>query len=183
MEKQFLKSIIIATLATFSISTMAEQPKEKIGLNDSYDPNGSSISVQGLANKILEEASKSKYLVTVYNGTEYAYTITKLGSGDVKYLGNHNDVEGLVFLNVVGYVDGLKLNEQLSVYRPSKYQNSIFINKFDRNEFKPYKFNLGLDSNNNLMLVNGQQNVMYLQHSNTIKKHISNKEKNKDLVY
>lgn len=172
--------MIFAALAlAVSVNALAEAPKEAIKENIGYDRKGSSVSVQGIGNRILEQASKSRYLIINRNDIEYAYSIRKLGSGDVKYIGKQSDIEGLVFLEVIGYKDGEELNNQLTVYRPSKYQNSIYLEKFDRNENRPYQFNLSLDSSGKLFIINGLDDVTYLTPSDKLKKPVPFLEKNK----
>lgn len=178
-----MKRILAVLTAALSLNAFAEAPKEPVQLAGSYDPKAPSISVQGLGNRILDVATSAKYFVTTRNGTEYAYTFKRLGSNDVKYIGKQSDIQGLVFIEVVGYVDGLKLNSQLSTYRQSKYANAIWIQKFDRDEKKPYQFNIGLSADNKLVLINGINNVIYMSPSDAIVEHKTNKEKNKDLVF
>lgn len=161
----------------------ADAPKEAIVLNPSVDPKAPSISVQGLGNKILDAAGSAKYLVFDYNGKQYAYSIKRLGSGDVRYSGKPSDIEGLVFFDVTAYQDGRKLNSQLTTYRQSKYANAIRLEKFDRNEERPYQFDLGIDSSGELMIIDGRDNVIYLTKQDKIKEPISLKEKYKQFIY
>lgn len=170
MKNKLMKNILILSVITFSFNAMAEQPKEKIELNNTYEQKGKSISVQGVANKILEVAGKTKYLVINRNNIEYAYTIRKLGSGDMKYHGNQNDIDGLVFLEVIGYKEGRELNNQLTTYRPSKFKDAIYLEKFDRNENRPYQFNLSIDSKGNIFMINDLNDVTYLEQKDTLKK-------------
>lgn len=183
MKNKLIKKILILSTIAFSFNAMAEQPKEKIELNSSYELKGKSISVQGIGNKILEESAKSKYLVINRNNIEYAYSIRKLGSGDMKYYGKESDIDGLVFLEVIGYKDGKQLNNQLTTYRPSKYKNAIYLEKFDRNENRPYQFNLSIDSKGNIFIINDENDVTYLKQSNTLKKPTSILEKGKKFVF
>lgn len=179
MKKKSITNILILSSVLLSINSFADIPKEKIELNANYNPKGLSISVQGLGNEIIEKASSAKYIVFEKNGIEYAYSIKKLGSGDVKYIGNQSDINGLVFLEVIGYRDGYKFNNQLTIYRPSKYKNAIKLEKFDRDEEKPYHFDIGLDSNKNLIGISNENDVVYFNLKNSIKEPKSFKERSK----
>ena len=178
-----MKRIFAVLAATLSLNAFAEAPKEPVQLASSYDPKAPSISVQGLGNKILDVATSAKYFVTVFNGTEYAYSFKRLGSNDVKYVGKQSDIQGLVFIDVTGYVAGRQLNAQTSSYRQSKYSDAIFIKKFERNEKKPYEFDLGLDSENRLFIINKPGDVIYLKPTNEIQKPVSARERFKDKVF
>lgn len=177
------KSFVVLSSLALSISAFADQPKESIEIVRKYDYRGLSIDVQGLGNKILDEAGKSKYLIFKDGKSEYAYSIKRLGSGDVKYIGKQSDIQGLVFISVAGYANGKLISDQLSVYRPSKFGNAIYIDKFDRDERKPYKFDLGIDSSNNLFIINNDKNVTYLNHGDTLTTTERPKEVYKKLVY
>jgi hypothetical protein len=161
-----------------ALSAFAEQPKEPIELNSGADLKAPSIAVQGLGNKILDEASSAKYFVFMDDNVEYAYSFQRLGSNDVKWSGKPSDIQGLVFFVVTAYQDGVKLNSQLTTYRPSKYKNAIKLEKFDRNEKRPYSFDLGIDSESRLFGVNKVDDVTYLHKSDTIKKPKDPKEDN-----
>lgn len=174
-----LKSGLSVFALAFAINAFAEQPKESIELNPSVDPKAPSISVQGLGNKILDAAGSAKYLVFDYNGKQYAYSIKRLGSGDVRYSGKPSDIEGLVFFDVTAYQDGRKLNSQLTTYRQSKYANAIRLEKFDRNEERPYQFDLGIDSSGELLIIDGRDNVIYLTKQDKIKDPVPFRESNK----
>lgn len=178
-----LKSGLSVFALAFAVNAFAEKPKEPVELNSSADLKGPSISVQGLGNKIIEKASSSKFIVFDSNGIEYAYSIKKLGSADVRYSGNPKDIEGLVFLEVAGYQDGRKFNTQLTTYRPSKYMNAIKLEKFDRDENKPYEFDLGLDSEGRLIGITSLEDVTYFRPCDSIKKPQSAREKYKDLIF
>lgn len=177
------KWISVAIFSLLSGFVLAETPKEAIELNPSVDPKAPSISVQGLGNKILDAAGSAKYLVFDYNGKQYAYSIKRLGSGDVRWSGKPSDIEGLVFFDVTAYQDGRKLNSQLTTYRQSKYANAIRLEKFDRNEERPYQFDLGIDSNGELVIINSSDDVIYLTKQDSIKEPISFRERTKKFSY
>ena len=177
-----MKRIFAVLAATLSLNAFAEAPKEPVQLAGSYDPKAPSISVQGLGNKILDAATAPKYLVFTINNVEYAYSFKRLGSNDVKYIGKQSDVQGLVFFEVTAYQDGYKLNSQLTTYRQSKYAGAIKLEKFDRNEKRPYKFDLGLDSSGNLFGINKPTDVTYFSPADSIKKPTDTK-KNNPLFY
>lgn len=161
---------IFAVLATaFSLNAFADAPKEPVQLASSYNPKGLSVSVQGLGNQILDKASSAKYIVFEKNGIEYAYSIKKLEPSEIKYIGKRSDIDGLVFLDVTGFRDGYKFNTQLTVYRPSKYKDAIKLEKFDRDEEKPYQFDLGIDSQQNLIGITNQNDVVYFNLKDSIK--------------
>ena len=174
-----MKRIFAVLAAALSLNAFADAPKEPVQLASSYDPKGLSISVQGIGNKIFDKASSAKYIVFEKNGIEYAYSIKRLESSDVKYIGKRSDIDGLVFLEVTGFQDGYKFNTQLTVYRPSKYQNAIKLQKFDRDEKKPYQFDLGIDSQENLMGITNQNDVVYFSLKDSIKQPKTLKEKSK----
>lgn len=161
-----------------ALSAFAEQPTEPVELNAGADLTAPSISVQGLGNKILDEATSAKYLVFVDDNVEYAYSFKRLGSNDVKWSGKPSDIKGLVFFVVTAYQDGVELNTQLTTYRPSRYANAIKLEKFDRNEKRPYNFDLGMDSQGRLFGINKADDVTYLHKSGTIKKPKDPKENN-----
>ena len=183
MKKLLASKLFVLSSVAFVFTAFADQPKESIEANSAYDRKGTSISVQGIGNKVIEQASKSKYLVFNRNNIEYAYSIRKLGSGDVKYVGKQSDIDGLVFLEVIGYKDGKELNNQLTVYRPSKFKYAIYLEKFDRNEKRPYQFNLSVDSAGNVMIVNELNDVTYLTPSDKLKPPVSILEKGKKFVW
>ncbi|WP_313451010.1 hypothetical protein [Pseudomonas rhodesiae] len=182
MKKMLASNLLVLSSVAFAFNAFAAPPKEAIEANSGYDKKGTSISVQGVGNKVLEQAFKSKYLVINRNDVEYAYSIRKLGSGDVKYVGKQSDIDGLVFLEVIGYKDGKQLNNQLTVYRPSKYKNAIYLEKFDRNENRPYQFDLSVDSGGNVMIINKLNDVTYLTPSDKLKAPVSITEKGKKFV-
>ena len=174
-----MKRIFAVLAATLSLNAFAEAPKEPVQLAGSYDPKAPSISVQGLGNQIIDKASSAKYIVFEKNGIEYAYSVRRLEASEVKYIGNRSDIDGLIFLDVTGFKDGYKFNTQLTVYRPSKYKGAIKFEKFDRNEEKPYQFDLGIDSQQNLMGITNQNDVVYFSLKDSIKQPKTLKEKSK----
>jgi len=178
-----MKRIFAVLAATLSLNAFAEAPKEPVPLASSYDPKAPSISVQGLGNKILDAATAPKYLLIAHNGVNYAYSIKRLGSGDVKYVGKQSDIDGLVFLDVTAYKDGRKLNSQLTIYRQSKFSNAIYLQKFDRNEKRPYQFDLGLDSDGRLMIVNKPNDVLYMKPVDELQKAVPFAEKNSEFNF
>lgn len=180
---KILKYALSGLALCVSLNTFAESPKEKVEINSTVNLNAPSISVQGIGNEIIGKASSSKYIVFNSNGIEYAYSIKKLGSADVKYSGNPADIAGLIFLEVTGYQDGKKFNSQLTIYRPSKYKNAIKLIKFDRNEYKPYEFDIGLDSKGRLIGITSTEDVTYFSNMEIIKKPTSAKDKYKDLIF
>lgn len=175
---KFLKYALSSFALCLSLNTFADIPKEKVELNPSADLKAPSISVQGLGNKILDELTSAKYLAFEIDGVEYAYTFKRLGSADVRYTGNPGDIAGLVFLEVTAYQDGLKLNSQLTTYRPSKYKNAIKLEKFDRNEKRPYQFDVGMDSKGRVFGIDSLNEVTYLYKKDSIKQPKDPKEDN-----
>lgn len=183
MKKLLASKLLVLSSVIFVFNAFAAQPKEPIEANSAYDRKGTSISVQGIGNKIIEQASRSKYLVINRNDIEYAYSIRKLGSGDMKYVGKQSDIDGLVFLEVIGYKNGRELNHQLTVYRPSKFKNAIYLEKFDRNENRPYQFNLSMDSAGNMMIINELNDVTYLTPSDKLRPPVSILEEGKKFIW
>lgn len=172
-----MKRIFAILAAALSLNAFADAPKEPVQLAASYDPKAPSISVQGLGNKILDAATAPKYLRYVSNGTEYAYSFKRLEHSEVKYIGRQSDIDGLVFFEVTAYKDGGLLNSQLSVYRQSKYANAIKLEKFDRNEKKPYQFDLGTDSAGRIFGISSEKNVTYFSPADSIKEHVDIEKK------
>lgn len=171
----------------FALSTpaFAVTPDEPLTKNPNFviNSNQRSIDIQGLGNKILDEASSARYLVRVDNdGTEYAYNLKRLGSKDLGYTGNPNDIAGYIFFTLTVYIDGTKVQEQTTAFIPSEYSNAIKFLKMDSDENKTYAFNLGMDSNNRVYIITSPTDVVYLEKKETIKKPISIREKNKRFV-
>lgn len=187
MSRLLNASVIALAMALAVTTTYAEAPKEKLQMNSEYKINTDvrSNSIQGMGNKILDEASSARYLVRIdpNNGTEYAYNIKRLGSKDLGYTGNPEDIAGYIFFNLTVYIDGTKVQEQTTAFVPSEYSNAIKFLKMDRDEKDTYDFNLGMDSEKRLYIISNKNDVVYLTKSETIKKETSNKEKTKGLVF
>ncbi len=164
-----MKSGLSVFALAFAIKAFAEQPKEPVELNSSADLKAPSIAAQDVGNKILDELTSAKFWIFNVNGVENAYTFKKLSSTDVRYSGNPKDIDGLIFFEMTGYREGVKLDSQLTTYRPSQYVNAIKLQKFDRNENRPYEFDLGIDSQNRLFGIMKKDNVIYLQKADAIK--------------
>lgn len=145
--------------------------------NNTYNENQVSTDIQGFGNQILDQAGKSKYLKFDMQGTEYAYIIERMGSNDVQYTGNPNDMKGVVFLLVRAFKDGFELPKQVSTFTPSKYNNAIRIVKMDRNDVRPYEFDLGMDEDKRLFLIESTTSTTRLDQVDTIKKHVSRRDK------
>lgn len=145
--------------------------------NESYKDSQVSVDIQGFGNQILDQAGKSKYLKFDLQGTEYAYVIERMGSNDVQYTGNTKDIEGVIFIRVRAFKDGFELPKQVSTFAPSKYNNAIRIVKMDRNDDRPYEFDLGMDEDKRLFLIDGPTSTTHLEQVDTIKTHFSRKDK------
>jgi len=145
--------------------------------NESYKDNQVSADIQGFGNQILDQAGKSKYLKFDLQGTEYAYVIERMGSNYVQYTGNAKDLNGVIFINVRAFKDGFELPKQVSTFTPSKYNNAIRIVKMDRNDERPYEFDLGMDDEKELFLIESPTSTTKLEQVETIKKHVSRKDK------
>ncbi|CAM3762578.1 MULTISPECIES: hypothetical protein [Pseudomonas] len=145
--------------------------------NESYQPGQVSADIQGFGNQVLDQAGKSKYLKFDLQGAEYAYTIERMGSNDVQYTGNAKDLNGVIFINVRAFKDGFELPKQVSTFKPSKYNNAIRIVKMDRNDERPYEFDLGMDEDKRLFLIDGPTSTTHLEQVDTIKKYVSRKDK------
>jgi hypothetical protein len=185
MSRLLNASVIALAMALAVTTTYAEAPKEKLQMNSEYKINTDvrSNAIQGMGNKILDEASSARYLVRVDNdGTEYAYNIKRLGSKDLGYTGNPDDIAGYIFFNLTVYIDGTKVQEQTTAFIPSEYSNAIKFLKMDRDENKTYDLNLGMDSEKRLYIITSPTDVVYLNKAETIKKPVTIKEKNKRFV-
>ncbi|MBJ7434213.1 MAG: hypothetical protein JHC54_00160 [Acinetobacter sp.] len=151
--------------------------------NENYKDNQVSADIQGFGNRVLDQVGKSKYIKFDQQKTEYAYRIKRLSEGDIKYTGNKSDIKGIIFIEVTEYKDGLELPEQVSTFTPSKYNNAIKILKMDRNDERPYEFDLGMDSDSKLYLINENGSTVPLQQVNAIKRYIPLTEKHKDMIF
>ena len=160
----------------FSAATLVHA-EASFSKNESYKDNQVSVDIQGFGNQILDQAGKSKYLKFDLQGTEYAYVIERMPSNSVKYTGNPNDIKGVVFLLVRAFKDGFELPKQVSTYTPSKYNNAIRIVKMDRNDDRPYEFDLGMDDDKRLYLIESTTAIVPLEQVETIKKHVSRRDK------
>lgn len=186
MSRLLNATVISLAMALAVTTTYAEAPKEKLQMNSEYKINTDvrSNEIQGMGNKILDEASSARYLVRVdTNGTEYAYNIKRLGSKDLGYTGNPEDIAGYIFFNLTVYINGAEIQQQTTAFVPSEYSNAIKFLKMDRDEKPTYAFNLGMDSEKRLYIITSPTDVVYLNKSETIKKPISIKERNKKYVF
>ncbi|MCD7078623.1 hypothetical protein LRQ11_06755 [Pseudomonas sp. MAFF 311095] len=173
---------LVLSALIFSTAPLV-QAATSFSKNESYRVDQVSADIQGFGNQILDQAGKSKYLKFDLQGTEYAYIIERLGSNDVQYTGNAKDLNGVIFINVRAFKDGFELPKQVSTFKPSKYNNAIRIVKMDRNDERPYEFDLGMDSDNKLYLINKNGSTTPLQQVNEIKRDIPLTEKNKDMIF
>lgn len=151
--------------------------------NENYNEQQVSADIQGFGNRVIDQVGKSKYIKFDQQKTEYAYTITRYAEGDIKYTGNPDDMKGVRFIKVQLFVDGTPLRTQVSTFTPSKYNNAIKIVKMDRDDERPYEFDLGMDSDNKLYLINKNGSVTPLQQVNEIKRNIPLTEKYKDMIF
>ena len=145
-----LKVFSLPLMFALSTSAFAVSPDEPLTKNPDYviNSNQRSIDIQGLGDKILDEASSARYLVRQDNkGTEYAYSFKRLGSNDIKYTGNTEDIAGYIYFKLTVYQDGAKVQEQTTAFIPSEYSGAIKLLKMDRDEKPRYDFNLGMDAN------------------------------------
>ena len=160
----------------FSTATLVHA-EPSFSKNESYKDNQVSVDIQGFGNQILDQAGKSKYLKFDLQGTEYAYVIERMGSNDVQYTGNSKDLQGVIFIRVRAFKDGFELPRQVSTFTPSKYNNAIRIVKMDRNDECPYEFDLGMDEDKRLFLIDSPTSTTHLEQVDTIKKYVSRKDK------
>lgn len=170
-----LVSRVITVLLIFS-ATLAHADNN-FAKNNNYNENQVSADIQGFGNQILDQAGKSKYLKFDLQGTEYAYVIERMGSNDVQYTGNSKDLQGVIFIRVRAFKDGFELPNQVSTFTPSKYNNAIRIVKIDRNDDRPYEFDLGMDEDKRLFLIESTTSTTRLDQVDTIKKHVSRRDK------
>ncbi|PTT14431.1 MULTISPECIES: hypothetical protein [unclassified Pseudomonas] len=167
---------LVLSALIFSTAPLV-QAATSFSKNESYRVDQVSADIQGFGNQILDQAGKSKYLKFDLQGTEYAYIIERLGSNDVQYTGNAKDLNGVIFINVRAFKDGFELPKQVSTFKPSKYNNAIRIVKMDRNDERPYEFDLGMNEDKKLFLIESPTLTTKLEQVETIKKHVSRKDK------
>ena len=160
----------------FSTATLVHA-EASFSKNESYKDNQVSVDIQGFGNQILDQAGKSKYLKFDLQGTEYAYVIERMGSNDVQYTVNTKDRKGFIFIRVRAFKDGFELPNQVSTFKPSKYSQAIRIEKMDRNDERPYEFDLGMDEDKRLFLIDGPTSTTHLEQVDTIKKYVTRKDK------
>lgn len=180
MCKMINKLILTAVLCSTVTIANADPNFSK---NENYNDQQVSADIQGFGNQVLDQIGKSKYIKFDQQKTEYAYTIERMGSNDVKYTGNPADMKGVRFIKVQFFVDGTPGHTQVSTFTPSKYNNAIKIVKVDRDDARPYEFDLGMDSDNKLYMINKKGSVTALQQVNEIKRDIPLTEKNKDMIF
>jgi len=173
---------LVFILLLFSTATLV-QADTSFSKNENYNENQVSADIQGFGNQVLDQIGKSKYIKFDQQKTEYAYTIERMGSNDVKYTGNPADMRGVRFIKVQFFVDGTPGHTQVSTFTPSKYNNAIKIVKMDRDDERPYEFDLGMDSDNKLYIINKNGSTTQLQQVNEIKRKIPLSEKNKAMIF
>lgn len=175
--KQIFKASILFVSICAS-SAFAEAPKEAIRVNPEFSENQVSADIQGQGNKIIDQFGKANY-AKFYNGDdEYAYKIRRFGSNDISYTGNKNDIKGVIFLDLKFYKNGFEVS-QVSSFKPSKYLNAIRIVKMSRDDERAYEFEVGLDSDGRLYIINNKDDVTYLEESNEIKKYVPRRDRPK----
>ena len=79
--KNTLKLSVIPLIYAFSMAAFAVTPDEPLTKNPGYKINTDqrSFEIQGVGNKILDEASSARYMVRVdSDGTEYAYNFKRV---------------------------------------------------------------------------------------------------------
>lgn len=178
---KMISKLVLAAILCSTITIANADPS--FTKNESYNQSQVSADIQGFGNEILDQIGKSKYIKFDQQGTEYAFSIVRMGSNDVKYTGNPNDIKGVVFLRVRAYKDGFELPSQISTYTPSKYNNAIKIVKMDRNDERPYEFDLGLDGDKNIYIINSPTSAKQLQQVDEIKKDIPLTERQKKFIW
>ncbi len=175
-------SSLVFTAMLFSTATVV-QADTSFSKNENYNDRQVSADIQGFGNQVLDQIGKSKYIKFDQQKTEYAYTIERMGSNDVTYTGNPADMKGERFIKVQLFVDGTPGHTQVSSFTPSKYNNAIKIVKMDRDDDRPYEFDLGMDSDNKLFIINKNGSTTQLNQVNEIKRHIPLTEKYKDMIF
>lgn len=169
-------SWLVLSASLFSMSTFA-QAEQVFSIDGSYKDNQTSADIQGLGNQILDQAGKSNYLKFDLQGTEYAYVIERMASNSVKYTGSSSDINGVVFVLVRAFKDGFELPKQVSTFKPSKYNHAIRIEKMDRNDERPYEFDIGMDDDKQLFLIDSPTSTTKLEQVDKIKKQVSRRDK------
>ena len=170
------------TALLISTATLV-QADTSFSKKDSYNEKQVSADIQGFGNEVLDQIGKSKYIKFDQQGTEYAFSIERMGSNDVKYTGNPNDIKGVVLLRVRAYKDGFELPSQISTYTPSKYNSAIKIVKMDRNDERPYEFDLAMDGDKKIYIINSPTSAKQLQQVDEIKKDIPLTERQKKFIW
>lgn len=179
-----MKFATVISALFFCTASLAQADTAPIfSKNDSYNENQVSTDIQGFGNQVLDQIGKSKYIKFDQQGTEYAYSIERMGSNDVKYTGNPRDIKGVVFLLVRAYKDGFELPKQVSTFTPSKYNNAIKIVKMDRNDERPYEFDIGMNSDKQIFIISSPTKVTQLLQVETIKKYIPLTERQKQYFF
>lgn len=173
---------LVCTALIFSAITFV-QAAPSFSKNENYNAQQVSADIQGFGNNVIDQVGKSKYIKFDQQGTEYAFSIVRMGSNDVKYTGNPNDIKGVVFLLVRAYKDGFELPSQVSTFTPSNYNNAIRIVKIARNDERPYEFDLGMDSDKKLYIINSPTSASQLQQVDEIKKYIPLTERQKKFIW
>ncbi|MGY3024286.1 hypothetical protein ACVWXR_002121 [Pseudomonas lurida] len=172
----------VFTALLFSTTTLV-QADTSFSKNENYNDRQVSADIQGFGNQVLDQVGKSKYIKFDQQKTEYAYTIERMGSNDVTYTGNPADMKGVRFIKVQLFVDGTPGHTQVSSFTPSKYNNAIKIVKMDRDDDRPYEFDLGMDSDNKLYIINQNGSTTSLQQLNEIKRNIPLTESQKKFIW
>ena len=75
------------------------------------------------------------------------------------------------------------MQTQTTAFVPSEYSSAILFKKMDRDERNTYDFDLGIDSENRVYIITSPTDVVYLTPQETIRKPISIREKNKDIIF
>lgn len=195
MQKMLLSlMMVIGLFMGFAVNAQEEikggytDPQGTVKINPSCNANdrGKSADVQGLGNKILDVAGTSKYWIEYSNPEtkrERAYSITRAAISDEIYTGSKVDIQGLKFFYLDVYVDGFKSYRQVTAYRESCYVGAIYFEKWSRDEQNTYDYNMDVDENNHLRIINTDKEVTSLTPSDKIMDFIPIKERNKRFVF
>lgn len=195
MQKMLLNFIMVMGMfLSFSVNSQElikggyTDPQGAVKINPSCNANdrGKSADVQGLGNKILDVAGTSKYWIEYSNPEtkrERAYSITRASLSDEIYTGSKVDIQGLSFFYLDVYIDGFHAYRQVTAYMESCYVGAIYFDKWSRDEQHNYAYNMDVDENNHLRIINTDKEVTSLTPSDTIMKEISIKERNKKFVF